>query len=108
MSSGGPVFRLSAKPFVSAFLAAILVAPLARAQSGDAEHQHATQALSKEQISTLARVFVAISNAQDSTNKLRSAARNKTKAMQAQIQADFLAERAGILQRAGITDETYA
>jgi hypothetical protein len=83
------------------FFAAVLAAPLAHAQSAT------TPPLSKEQISELARVFAAISKAQDSTNELRTQSRNKTKAAQQQLQDQFLAQRAEILHHAGMTDEDY-
>jgi hypothetical protein len=89
--------------YFCAIFAAILAAPSAHAQTQAA----APVALTKDQISALARVFVAISKAQDSTNELRTQAKYKTKAAQQQLQDQFLAQRAEILHHAGLTNEEY-
>lgn len=93
------MFRPTLKPILRTFLPALLFAPIAGAQG--------TPALTKDEINSLARVFIAISNAQDSTNKLRTQARNKTKSAQAQFQEQFMAQRAEILHHAGMTDSEY-
>jgi hypothetical protein len=99
-ASGGPVQRRIISRFFVAILAVTLAAPQAFAQG-------ASPPLSQDQISSLAKIFVAISKAQDSTNELRTQARNKTKASQQQLQDQFLAQRAEILHHAGMTDEEY-
>jgi hypothetical protein len=96
------VQHLKTKLFFGVFVAAVLAAPFAQAQSASAPP------LTKDQITALARVFVAISKAQDSTNALRTQSRNKTKASQQQLQDQFLAQRTEILHHAGMTDEDYA
>jgi hypothetical protein len=103
---GGPVQRLSFRPFLPSIVALILAAHSAHAQNPSSPPSSA--ALSREQIGVMASVFVAISRMQDSTNELRTQAKNKTRAAQQQLQENFLAQRAEILHHAGITEEDYA
>jgi hypothetical protein len=92
---------------VAASAALLLPVVSASASAQAAAPPGARAALSRDDIAALARAFIAISKAQDSTNALRTQSRNKTRAAQQQIQEQFIAQRAEILHHAGLTDDEY-
>jgi hypothetical protein len=68
---------------------------------------HAATALSREEIVAVARAEVAIVAARDSMNVKRAKQANKTAQAQEQLQSQFRAEVADILQHVGLTEIEY-
>jgi hypothetical protein len=99
--------RLS-DPFLRRALALLIVgAATAGAQQTHAGHGPSAAALSRDEITALARAQVAIVAARDSMNVQRAKQANKTAQAQEQLQAQFRAQVTDILQHVGLTEVEY-
>ena len=98
-------FRCNALGRALAFL--IVGVASAGAQQSHAGHGPGAAALSREEITLLARAQVAIVAARDSMNVQRAKHANKTAQAQEQLHTQFRAQVGDILQHVGLTDIEY-
>jgi hypothetical protein len=95
---------------VSALAVAIVVAALpaaGRAQATPTMQAQATAKMSKDEMTALAKVQIAIGHATDSMQAQLAQARNKTNQMQTQLRESFRAQVEEILHHSGMTEAEY-
>jgi hypothetical protein len=92
--------------FALAFAAASVAAPLS-AQVTDHAHDAPASKLSKDELTALAKVQLAIMAAHDSIGVQMSLPGNKKAQVQEELQDKVRTQVAGILQRAGMTEHDY-
>ena len=85
----------------------LLVAGAASAGAQQTHAGHAVPALSREEVTAVARAHVAITAARDSNNVLRAKSGNKKEEAQQQLQNQLRAEIDEILRHVGLTDTEY-
>lgn len=102
--------RRTSIPFIAIFAAVVATAGFpvrAFSQTGGAGSVASTGALSHDEITAMAKLFVSISKAHDSVDAQLAQPRNKTPQAQQQLQDALRTEIADILQRGGMSAEEY-